>query len=88
MFINCFSILQQKFNHFIAFVLNILKIRYIIIFQIYNVMKINYMITDYNIITERSFIISAIERAHFKLHTLKSFSNMFQNTVLFYAKRK
>ena len=30
--IDCFLTLQQKFNHFITFILSVLKIRYIIMF--------------------------------------------------------
>ena len=72
-FIDYFLTLQQKFNHLAAFILNMLKIRYIVMLQVYDVMKINCIIIKYSIMIKRSSTISITERAHFKLHALKSF---------------
>ena len=62
MFINYFLTLQQKFNHFTASVLNVSEIKFVVMLQIYDIIKISCIIINYNIMTERSFIVLTIKK--------------------------
>ena len=88
MFIDYFLTLQQKFNHLVTFILNVLKIKYIIMLQVYDIIKISCIITEYDIIIKKNSITLIIKKAHFRLHALKLSLNAFQSIILSCAKRK